>query len=61
MMPKMLKKNFLNPKTVWEVFLSHDLAEAEVCRGRCGETPKRHVTDSIGNDFVQILTEKRPE
>ena len=26
------KKNFLNCKTVWEIFLSHDLAEAETGR-----------------------------
>ena len=42
MMPNLLK-NFLNPETVWEVFLSHDLADAEVGRGRGGET-SYHVT-----------------
>ena len=36
MMPNMFKKV---PKTVWEIFLSHGLADAEVGRGRDGETP----------------------
>ena len=37
MMPNILKK-LPKPKTVWEVFLSHGFADAEVGRGRGGET-----------------------
>ena len=33
------KKNFLNCKTVWEIFLSHDLAEVETGRGRGADPP----------------------
>ena len=56
MMPKMVKK-FLNPKTVWEVFLSHGLADAEVGRGRGGETPyckmlKRGKITFLGEEFT---------
>ena len=32
-------KNRLNPKTVWEIILTHGLADAEVGRGRGCVTP----------------------
>ena len=54
MMPKMLKI-FLSHKTVWEVFLSHDLAEAEVGRGRGSEFPDE-ITRKLRYMYLSYLT-----
>ena len=38
------QKKLLNTKTVWEILLTHGLAEAEAGRGRGGRTPFQKST-----------------
>ena len=48
------QKNLPNTKTVWEILLTHGLAEADAGRGRGGGTPSQRLRDEHQSLFIII-------